>query len=186
MPSTQPLHEGSMRWQEREWLREQPEEWWDDVLDRIACGVTPRVIAKEYCVRYGMLLRVVEETDVRKAAFKRALEIHAHGLMFETLEIADTTQIGETVKVKGDGTEEVTRGDMTDHRKMRIAQRNKLAAVWNRPVYGEKVDVNVSSVGLDTLLSQVDEARKARALPKPDEPRVMEGEATVIREPQVV
>lgn len=183
MASTQPLVEGSWKHKEREWLRAQSAEWWQGVLDRIAGGERPSEIAREFYVRYAILIRVVEEDEGRREEFRRALEIHAHGLMFETLEIADTVQMGEVRKVKGDGSEEVTTGDMVEHRKMRISQRNKLAAVWNRMVYGEKVDVSVGVVGLDTLLAQVESARRARALPA--QAVAIEGEVVTVDEAPV-
>lgn len=183
MPSTQPLCEGSLRWQEREWLREQGEEWWDDVFDRIACGVSPRDIAKEYCLRYAILVRVIDETDARRAEYERALQIASDGFAHEVVSIADDgsndTYVDENGKQKVDT-------DVVARSKLRIDTRLKIAARWYRSRYGEKVDVNVSNVGLDTLLVQMEEARKARALPNPNEARVIEGHSKVVEEAQIV
>ncbi len=89
MPSTQPLCPGSRRYEERQWLLDQSEEWWQDVFDRIACGVSPRDIAKEYCLRYAILARVIGETEARQAEYVAALQIASDSYAHEVVGIAD-------------------------------------------------------------------------------------------------
>lgn len=176
MESPNELCEGSARWKQREWLRAQTQEWWDDLLDEIASGVSMKALTEKYLVRHGILVRVLEETDARKAEYERALQIASEGFAHEVVGIADDGS--NDTYVDDEGRRKVDT-DVIARSKLRIDTRLKLAGKWHRGKYGEKVDVNVSSVGLDTLLAQVDDARKARALLKPDEPRVIEGSATV-------
>lgn len=158
MPSTQPLCPGSSRWQEREWLLAQDALWWEDVFDRIACGVPPTAIAEEQALRYAILVRVIGEDDKRQAEYEAALRIAADGYAHEVVKIADTQEVGETEKVFADGTSEVTRGDMLAHRKLRIETRMRLAGKWHRARYGDSVTVEtVKRVVLDLKFG----ARKA-------------------------
>lgn len=127
MPSTQPLCPGSMRWQEREWLLAQPPEWWADVFDRIACGVSPRDIAKEYCLRYAILARVIGETEARQAEYVAALEIASDSYAHEVVGIADGAD-PDSVAVA----------------KLQIDTRLKIAGKWHRNRYGEAVKHEVA------------------------------------------
>lgn len=50
--------------------------------------------------------------------------------------------VGEIVTEKPDGSVEVKRADMIEHRKLRIETRLKLLAKWNPKKYGDKLDLN--------------------------------------------
>ena len=116
------LYPGSARYQEREWLRSQPAEWWEDVFDRIACGEKPSEVVKQYCVRFAMFGRVLEEDLTRKMEYEAALRIAADGYAFETLEILDGATVEDiaVAKARSDG-------------------RWKLASRMNRDRWGERV-----------------------------------------------
>lgn len=147
MPSTQPLCEGSMRWQEREWLLAQPAEWWSDVFDRIACGVSPRDIAKEYCLRYAILARVIGESDDRQKEYEDALKIASDGYAHEVVAIADDGS--NDTYVDDEGRRKVDT-DVIARSKLRIETRLKLAGKWHRGRYGDTVTIeNVKRVVLD-------------------------------------
>lgn len=130
---------GSMRWQEREWLRSQPQEWWDDIFDRIACGEAASKILKDYNVRFAIFGRVLEEDEERKTEYEAALRIASDGYAHEVIEIADESEV-----------------DAAD-KKIRIETRFKLAGKWHRDRYGDKVDVKhgVAAGGLMIVMAQL-------------------------------
>lgn len=130
-----------MRWQEREWLLAQPPEWWADVFDRIACGVSPRDIAKEYCLRYAILARVIGETEARQAEYVAALEIASDGYAHEVVSIADDGK-NDTYRDENGNVRVDT--DVIARSKLRIDTRLKLAGKWFRGRYGETVKHEVA------------------------------------------
>ena len=115
---------GSKRWEEREYLRSQPEEWWQDVFDRIACGEKPSEVIGAYCVRFAMFGRVLEEDLARKAEYEAALRIAADGYAFDTLVILDgaTPEDIAVAKARSDG-------------------RYRLAKALNRDRWGARLQV---------------------------------------------
>ena len=62
----------------------------------------------------------------------------------EIMQIADNTQEGAIVTEKADGSAEIKRADMLEHRKLRIESRKWLAAKLLPKVYGDKVQQEVS------------------------------------------
>ncbi len=77
----------------------------------------------------------------------------------DALRIADTTQEGVEVTIKPDGSEEVKRGDMLGHRKLRIETRLKLLAKWDPKRYGDKVQTEHSgSMGVTVSATPTDES----------------------------
>ena len=95
-----------------------------------------------------------------------AREIGEQQIFQECLEIADNTQeFGEIVTEKVDGSTEVKRADMIEHRKLRIETRLKLLAKWNPKKYGDKLGLEHSG---ELNIGLADRISKARAR-KPDE-----------------
>lgn len=105
-------------------MRSQPEEWWEDIFDRIACGENARAVVKGYCVRFAIFGRVLEEDLARKLEYEAALRISADGLAFETLEILDGSD-PENIGVD----------------KARADARWKIASRLHRDRWGERVQV---------------------------------------------
>lgn len=70
----------------------------------------------------------------------RAREIGIETLLDETLEIADTPQLGVRIVTDKDGTREHEE-DMLGHRKLRIDTRQKYAQMIAPRKYGNKLDV---------------------------------------------
>lgn len=71
----------------------------------------------------------------------------------DCLRIADEPQIGETETSKEWGTE-VKKGDMYDHRKLRIETRLKLLAKWDPRRYGDRIHTEHSgSMSLEQLIA---------------------------------
>ncbi len=132
------LQPGSRRYEEREWLRKQLPEWWEDVFDRIACGEKPSEVIKPYCVRFAMFGRVLEEDLARKAEYEAALRIAADGMALETLVIADDGSNDTYVDENGN---KRTDTDVIARSKLRVDARMKIAARLNRDRWGESIRV---------------------------------------------
>jgi hypothetical protein len=84
------------------------------------------------------------EADSAKADnYARACEIRAERMFDEIIRIADTPVMGEKTRLDPDGAiVEVTRGDMTDHRRLQIDARKWALAKMQPKKYGDKLDVN--------------------------------------------
>lgn len=148
------LHPGSMRWQEREWLRSQPQEWWDDIFDRIACGEAASKILKDYNVRFAIFGRILKEDAERKADYESALEIASDGYAHQVIEIADDGSNDTYVDEHGNKKVDT---DVLGRSKLRIESRLKLASKWHKKRYGDTVDVkhNVAAGGLMIVMAQL-------------------------------
>lgn len=91
----------------------------------------------------------------------RARAIGCHALAEQALEIADTPELGEEVTIKPDGSEEVKRGDMIQHRRLKIDTRLRLIGKWLPHVYGDKQQIEHSgTVGIADTLRAAREKRK--------------------------
>ena len=88
---------------------------------------------------YDWLEDDAKREKVESSRFAHARDIGEEVILQECMEIADTPQVGEIVTEKGDGTVEVKRTDMIEHRKLRIETRLKLLAKWNPKKYGDKL-----------------------------------------------
>lgn len=71
------------------------------------------------------------------AAYDLAKAMQADLLAEEALEISDTQEPGETIKLTPNGLE-ITRTDRVDHRKLQVGTRQWLAGKLNRQRYGDK------------------------------------------------
>ena len=80
----------------------------------------------------------------------------------DCLRIADTPEMGETETTKEWGTE-VKKGDMFDHRKLRIETRLKLLAKWDPRRYGERIQQDIN--GELTVTSLAERMRARRGAP---------------------
>lgn len=78
------------------------------------------------------------DEELRKR-YARARADQAQVMADEIAQIADETQVGEVITEKGDGTVEIKRADMLEHRKLRIEARKWLAAKLLPKVYGDKL-----------------------------------------------
>lgn len=75
-----------------------------------------------------------DETKAKQYA--RATEIRADSLFEEMLSIADTPQEGTTKKVSDKG-EEITYGDMINHRRLQVDARKWILSKMNPKKYGD-------------------------------------------------
>lgn len=136
------------------------DEWWEGALDRIACGDSPKAVAEEYAILFGVFMRWIEAEPERRSAYDAALRIATEGHAHDCIAIADEQKEAE----RRDGSlydPDVGRD------KLRIETRLKLAGKWDRARYGEvKTDINVNIGGsLIAVLSSIDAA--PAVLPEP-------------------
>jgi hypothetical protein len=76
--------------------------------------------------------------------YARAKEDQTQVLEDEMLILADNTKLGEIVTIKGDGTEEIKRSDMIEHRKLQIETRKWLMGKLKPKKYGDKIQQEVT------------------------------------------
>jgi hypothetical protein len=121
----------------------------EELFQRMTCtpegGSRPESLS-EVCaawdVPYGRMLGWLMADADRYATYQRALEIAAHELVAQTLEIADTPEEGVTVKTKSDGSVEETREDRLAHRRLKVETRFRIAKHHAPQLYGERIEVN--------------------------------------------
>lgn len=97
------------------------------------------------------------------AAIARAREEGEDYLAWQCLNIADTPEIGQKSVSKATGLE-ITEGDMTEHRKLRIYTRLQLLAKFNPKRWGDKQQIEHSgAIGISERIRQNREKRKGAA-----------------------
>lgn len=116
----------------------------DDYLPEIHAWIESGKTLRTYCRQdgkpsYGTVYDWFEADAVQTSLFARARDLGEAQISQECLEIADTTQVGEIITTKPDGSQEVKTADMIEHRKLRIDTRLKLLAKWNPRKYGDKL-----------------------------------------------
>lgn len=79
-----------------------------------------------------------------KEIYNYARDFRSDVLFEEIIEIADNTEIGETVTNKPSGIE-VKTGDMTDHRRLKIDARKWVVSKMQPKKYGDKLDVTTDN-----------------------------------------
>jgi hypothetical protein len=82
----------------------------------------------------------ITENEIFEKLYKYAREIRSDVLFEEIIEIADTTEEGEVTKISERGIE-VKKGDMTDHRRLKVDARKWVVARMQPKKYGDKIDV---------------------------------------------
>jgi hypothetical protein len=83
--------------------------------------------------------RWLQQDDDLCKRYARARADQAQVMADEITQIADTTQEGVITTEKADGSVEIKRSDMLEHRKLRIESRKWLAAKLLPKVYGDRV-----------------------------------------------
>lgn len=82
---------------------------------------------------------ILRDEEVRQA-YNYAREVRADTLFEEIIDIADEPEEGEVITEKPTGIE-IKRGDMTDHRRLKIDARKWVVARMLPKKYGDKVDL---------------------------------------------
>jgi len=86
---------------------------------------------------------VVNDVDGFAAKYAQARDFGLDALAEETIEIADTPQIGTKSVSKATGLE-VTEGDMVEHRKLQVSTRQWYLAKLAPKKYGDKQQIEHS------------------------------------------
>ena len=115
-----------------------------DYLSEVHAWIESGKTLRAYCRQdgkpsYGTVYDWLEADAAQSSRFAHARDIGEQQIAQECLEIADTTQVGEIVTQKADGSSETKSADMIEHRKLRIETRLKLLAKWNPKKYGDKL-----------------------------------------------
>ena len=146
-----------------------------DYLPEIHAWIESGKTLRAYCRQegkpsYGLVYDWLEQDaltqdKLESSRFARARDLGEQQILQECLDIADTTQIGQIVTQKPDGSEEVKSMDMIEHRKLRIETRLKLLAKWNPKKYGERLALagDKESPLTVSLAEEISKARKRSA-----------------------
>lgn len=109
------------------------------ICARLATGKEPMTVI---CRDLGIPRRTVNqwrEDDVEIALqFDDARDMGYDAIASDCLEIADTPQVGIEETISPTGQMEIRKGDMLQHRKLRIDTRMKLLAKWDPRRYGDR------------------------------------------------
>ena len=84
------------------------------------------------------------ENDSFKELYNYAREVRSDVLFEEIIEISDNTEEGVKEETKGKGRKKETKiikGDMTDHRRLKIDSRKWVVSRMNPKKYGDKLDL---------------------------------------------
>lgn len=79
--------------------------------------------------------------------YTRARDAQSDTYADEIIDIADTPQIGETIIKKADGTTETRKGDMVQHRHLRIEARKWIASKLKPKKYGQNLGLSAPGGG---------------------------------------
>ncbi len=131
------------------------------ICELLAQGVSLLAATKRLGIPYTTARNWEDDVPQHGADSMRARAKGCHALAEEALEIADTPEMGEEVTIKADGSEEVKRGDMIHHRRLRIDTRMRLIGKWLPNVYGDKQQIEHSgSVSIAETLRAAREKRR--------------------------
>jgi hypothetical protein len=98
--------------------------------------------------------------------YAQAREIGLDLMAMETIEIADTPQIGEKRKIDADGKVEVTTGDMIEHRRLRVDTRKWYLSKLAPKRYGEqRPEAAVASSNFQVLVLSAGQSLPATIAP---------------------
>lgn len=127
------------------WLRDRED---DRTMAVIAEQVSETGKLKKVCKVMGWPLAAVRSwidvDDGRRAILDTALRRSALAMMEDALDIADTPQLGQTVKILKDGFEEITKEDMLGHRKLQVSTRVTMARALDPSRFGDHSTVDLN------------------------------------------
>lgn len=78
--------------------------------------------------------------------YARATELRAEAIFEEILEISDTTEEGTTIQETDNGTK-VTKGDMIQHRRLKVDARKWMLSKMVPKKYGDRLGLDHSGAG---------------------------------------
>jgi hypothetical protein len=139
----------------------------DLICTRIANGESLRAICEDEGMPHaGTVCRWLakEENASFREQYARARDAQADVLADEIVFIADNPQIGEKKIIKPTG-EEVTIGDMIEHRRLQVEARKWAASKLKPQKYGDKIDVHHSG-GVETSVQYTAEIPRRNRKPR--------------------
>ena len=95
--------------------------------------------------------------------YNYAREIRSDVLFEEIIEIADTTEEGETIKESAIGTT-IERGDMLRHRQLKIDARKWVVSKMQPKKYGDKLDLTTGGEKIQPQQTQLTPEQIERAI----------------------
>jgi hypothetical protein len=129
----------------------------DAICDAIATqakGLGQIIQDLDLALSPSLIYKWLQQNELFRERYARARADQAQVMADEIMQIADSTQLGEIVTTKGDGTIETKRADMIEHRKLRIDSRKWLASKLLPKVYGDKIEVKQTDNPLTELLAE--------------------------------
>lgn len=134
----------------------------DEICERIASGETLRAICRESHMPTWVTVYAWRKANPQfSERLALARELGGDAIAEETLEIADTPQVGERTEDSDTGSKTV-REDMLGHRKLQVDTRLKLLAVWFPRKFGQRIDVTTGNESLN--MTPEERAAKLAAL----------------------
>lgn len=114
-----------------------------EILERLSTGESLRAICKGEHMPDERTVRrwVVDNVGEFSPQYMRARDIALDMMADDILEIADTQEIGLTITEKPTGTES-RKGDMIEHRRLRIDTRKWYLSKLAPKRYGDKVELS--------------------------------------------
>lgn len=112
----------------------------DIICERLANGESLRRVCRDDDMPNASTVHLwVIKNEAFSKQYARAREVQADKLFEEVLEIADTPAQGERRKLLPNGSEEITTGDMIEHRRLQVDARKWMAGKLAPKKYGDKV-----------------------------------------------
>lgn len=132
------------------------EEIADEICARIASGRSVSSLERDADMpTLTTIFRWLSQHPWFRDRYEKAMELRAHRLFEQMLDISDTPVIGETTTENPDGSVEVKRGDMAQHRRLQIDTRKWVLARMLPKVYGDKLAHEVTGQGGGAVVVQV-------------------------------
>ena len=111
-----------------------------------------RTICKAEGIRIGMILEWANSVPEFALQYARARAIKLDAMAEDLMEIADTPQMGEIRTVKADGSEEVKKADMIEHRRLRVDSRKWYLSKLAPKKFGDKLGLTDGDGGPLTVV----------------------------------
>lgn len=137
----------------------------DGILARIASGESLNKICSEpdMPVRKSFYEWVAND-EVLRDRYTHAMSVRADFLFDELIDIADTPQIGVKTKIDDTGKSEETRGDMIEHRRLRVDARKWYLSKLAPKKYGDKVNLEHTGPDGGAVKVEISDTERARRI----------------------
>lgn len=89
----------------------------------------------------------IAKNEDLQVLYNYAREVRSDVLFEQIIEIADTTEEGVTIETDDNGRTKEKKGDMTQHRRLKIDSRKWVVARMNPKKYGDKSEVDLTTKG---------------------------------------